>query len=268
MSLLTEIQSKYSSFSAKDKGIADYLLSSPAEASRSTIQTLAKKTNVSNATITRFCKKVSCKNFSELKVKLASETHHNLEDNIDSRLKQQYVDVFRDVQGLNRADIIHNTLQLITKANRIYIYGLGSSGLAAQELNYRLNRMGFTCEAVTDSHLMIIRSTLLKEDDLLIAFSRSGQTKDLITSIIKARKSGAKIVSLTAYENTHLTKLSDEVLKTIHPGRNAYLSTGLDLSTLFLIDLISMHFLKDPETMKIYENTIAAISSEAHLKQD
>lgn len=266
MSLLSEIQLKYSSFSTKEKGIADYLLSSPAEASRSTIHLLAKKTNVSNATITRFCKKVSCINFAELKVKLASETHHNIEDNIDSRLKQQYIDVFRDVQGLNNPEVIQKTLQLISEANQIYIYGLGSSGLAAQELNYRLNRMGFSCEAVTDSHLMIIRSTLLKEDDLLIAFSRSGQTRELITSITKAKESGAKIASLTAYHDTHLTKLSDEVLKTIHPGRNAYMSTGLDISTLYLIDLISMHFLKDPETKKIYENTISTIISEVQLE--
>lgn len=263
--LLKEIQSMYSSFSDKEKGLADYLLSSPTEASQSNIKDIADRTNVSVATITRFCRKVSCQNFVELKVKLARETHHEEKEDVDSQIRRQYVDVFRDIQGLNNRESITNALQLITGAKRIFIYGLGSSGLAAQELNYRLSRMGFASEAVSDPHLMIIRSTLLKKGDLLLAFSRSGQTKELITSVTKAKSKGVKLVSLTAYGNTRLTKLSDEVLWTIHPVRNAYLSTGLDLSALYLIDLISMHFLNDPKRKKIYQETISAVSSEAHI---
>lgn len=263
--LLKEIQSKYSSFSDKERILADYLLSSPAEASQSNIKDIANKIGISVATITRFCRKVSCQNFVELKVKLASETHYEDNEDVDSKIRRQYVDMLRDIQGLNNHDAIGKALKLIVEARRIYIYGLGSSGLAAQELNYRLSRMGFSCEAVTDPHLMIIRSTLLKKDDLLIAFSRSGQTKELISSLTMAKEKGIKLISLTAYGNTCLTELSDEILWTIHPGRNGYLSTGLDLSALYLIDIISMYFLNDPERNKIYQETISAISSEAHI---
>ncbi|WP_254660826.1 MurR/RpiR family transcriptional regulator [Bacillus sp. FJAT-27225] len=73
VTLLKEIQSRYSSLSDKEKGIADYLLSSPTEASQSTIKDIADKTGVSVATVTRFCRKVACTNFVELKVKLARE---------------------------------------------------------------------------------------------------------------------------------------------------------------------------------------------------
>ena len=135
-------------------------------------------------------------------------------------------------------------MQLIQEANKIYIYGLGSSGLAAQELNYRLSRMGFTSEAVTDPHLMIIRSTLFQEGDLLLAFSRSGQTKDLLIPLEEAKNKGAKIVSFTAFGDTPLTKLSEAILWTLHPVRTGYISTGLDLSALYLIDLISLFLLK------------------------
>ncbi|HWJ79131.1 MAG TPA: MurR/RpiR family transcriptional regulator [Niallia sp.] len=265
VTLLKEIQSKYSSFSDKEKGLADYLLSSPAEASKQNIKEIAEKTNVSVATITRFCRKVSCENFVELKMNLARETHHEETEDMNSTIRNQYMDVIRDIQGLNSRKSIKKALQLITKSKRIFIYGLGSSGLAAQELNYRLSRMGFASEAVTDPHLMIIRSTLLKKDDLLVAFSRTGQSRALIRSVNEAKKKDVKLIALTAYDQTQLTNLSDEVLWTIHPGRHAYLSTGLDLSALFLIDLISMHFLEDPDRKKIYEETISAISSEIHI---
>ena len=58
--------------------------------------------------------------------------------------------IFKDLSG---KDSLNEVMQLMQEANKLYIYGLGSSGLAAQELNYRLSRMGFASEAVTDPTL-------------------------------------------------------------------------------------------------------------------
>ena len=115
---------------------------------------------------------------------------------------------------------------------------------------------------------MIIRSTLVQEGDLLLAFSRSGQTRDLLHSVKEAKNNGAKIVSFTAYGDTPLTKLSEAVLWTIHPLRTGYISTGLDLSVLYLIDLISLFLLKDQKVKETYEKTVTAISSEAYIESN
>lgn len=266
-SLLKEIQSKYSTFSEKERNIADYLLSEAQEASQGHIQDIANKTNVSVATITRFAKKVSCSNFVELKVKLARESHSHPSEQLDDVLQRQYQEIFLDIQELAGKKSLKNVLEMIENAKRIFIFGLGSSGLAAQELNYRLSRMGFISEAVTDPHLMIIRSTLLTEGDLILSFSRSGQSSDLLTSIKKAKQRGIPLVSFTAYGETPLTKLSDEVLWTIHPLRNNSISTGLDISALFLIDRINLHFLEDPTRRKTYEETVQALTSQVHEKK-
>ncbi|MGV3465710.1 MAG: MurR/RpiR family transcriptional regulator [Heyndrickxia sp.] len=264
-SLLKDIQLRYSSFSDKERQIADYLLSSPGEASQSHIKEIADKTGVSVASITRFAKKVSCRNFVELKLKLARENHADESSDIDENLHHQYAEIFNDIKALSGKESFSRVLSLIKGANRIFIYGLGSSGLAAQELNYRLSRMGFLAEAVTDPHLMIIRSALLQDGDLLLAFSRSGQTRDLLIPIERAKENGAKIVSFTANGDTPLTKLSHEILWTVHPIRNGYFSTGLDLSALFLIDRITVHFLQDPFRNKIYTDTVSVISALSHI---
>lgn len=57
ITLLKEIQSRYSSFSEKERDLADYLLASPLEASESNIKDIAAKTGISVATITRFSKR-------------------------------------------------------------------------------------------------------------------------------------------------------------------------------------------------------------------
>ncbi|MFC0272304.1 MurR/RpiR family transcriptional regulator [Metabacillus herbersteinensis] len=262
--LLKEIQSKYSSFSEKERRIADYLLKEAKEASQSHIQEIAKKTDVSVATITRFAKKVSCSNFVELKVKLGRVSHSQSTVQVDDIVQRQYEEMFLDMQELSGNKSLANVLSMIENAERVFIYGLGSSGLAAQELNYRLSRMGFTSEAVTDPHLMIIRSTLLNKGDLILVFSRSGQTKDLLTSVKKAKEREVNLVSFTAYGETPLTKLSNEVLWTMHPLRNSYISTGLDMSALFLIDRINLHLLEDPDRRKTYEETVQVIKATVH----
>ncbi|WP_409294029.1 MurR/RpiR family transcriptional regulator [Peribacillus sp. SCS-26] len=259
-SLLKDIQSIYSSLSDKERNIADYILTNPEEASQSHIQELADKAGVSTSTITRFAKRISCRNFVELKIRLAGgmETAREEED-IEQKLFSSYREMLGNVQQLTEPKPFNDVLELINEAKRIFIYGIGSSGLAAQELNYRMSRMGFISEAIIDPHLMIIRSTLLQEGDLILAFSRSGQTTDLLQSVKKAKEKGAKLVSFTAYGESPLTKLSNAVLWTLHPFRNNFISTGLDISTLYLIDRISLHFLSESKRKKLYLETIEAI---------
>ncbi|KZE64154.1 hypothetical protein AWM68_13690 [Fictibacillus phosphorivorans] len=260
-SLLKEIQSVFSTLSDKEKKIANYILANPEKASRSHIQELAETIGVSISSITRFTKKISCRNFVEMKVRLAGVAELKEEEGIEQQLASSYRDMLTDVQDLGDAEQLQSVLNYITKANRIFIYGLGSSGLAAQELNYRLSRMGFVCEAITDPHLMIIRSTLLTSGDVILAFSRSGQTADLLQSVTKGKEKGAVVVAFTAFGETPLTKLSDVILWTVHPLRNHYLLTGLDLSTLYLIDRISLHFLSEKKREATYLETVDAIKT-------
>lgn len=260
-SLLKEIQSVFSTLSDKEKKIANYILANPEKASRSHIQELADTTGVSISSITRFAKKVSCRNFVEMKVRLAGGFESKEEKGIEQQLSSSYRDMLTDVQDLEDRDQLQKVLAHMTKARRLFIYGLGSSGLAAQELNYRLSRMGFVCEAITDPHLMIIRSTLMQKGDVILAFSRSGQTVDLLQSISKGKEKGALVVAFTAFGETPLTKLSDYILWTVHPLRNHHLLTGLDLSTLYLIDRISLYFLSDSKREEKYLETVEAIKS-------
>lgn len=260
-SLLMEIQNVYSNLSDKEKNIADFILANPEDASRRNIQELADKTGVSISTITRFAKRVSCRNFVEMKVRLASGADGTaVVCGLSQSLLASYHEMLADVQALNGQDMIDPVLVMMEKARRIYIYGLGSSGLAAQELNYRLNRMGFTCEAITDPHLMTIRSTLLQDGDLVIAISRSGQTPDLIQSLRRGKDKGADLVAMTAFGNTPLTDLAKAILWTIHPVRSDFHQTGLDISTLYLIDRITLHFLADKQREQLYLQTVKAIT--------
>jgi len=51
--------------------------------------------------------------------------------------------------------------------------------------------------------------SLANKDDIVLAISTSGNSKNVILGAKMAKKNGAKIISLTGRKNTQLTKLSD-----------------------------------------------------------
>ncbi|POD89177.1 hypothetical protein S101258_00117 [Lactiplantibacillus plantarum subsp. plantarum] len=60
------------------------------------------------------------------------------------------------------SDNLHAAVDLISKARRVYLYGLGSSGYTAQEMTQRLIRMGIAAFSMTDTHIMYISGGIMQ----------------------------------------------------------------------------------------------------------
>jgi 6-phospho-3-hexuloisomerase len=110
------------------------------------------------------------------------------------------------VDGVDK-EHIDNLLDEIVKAERIFIYGAGRSGLAARAFGMRLVHLEFQTyiigETITPS---------ARENDLFICISGSGETSSVIDYARSAKKAGVKIASITSYPDSTLGKLSDMVL--------------------------------------------------------
>src|SRR5699024_4061313 len=159
------------------------------------ITELANILNTSPATITRFCKKIDCANFAEMKINLVDEsTQESIvnKDTIFDAIHTYYTTVMDNTNKLVNPQDIKETIEAIIYAKKIYIYGVGSSGLTALEFMQRLIRMGFNVSCFTDTHMMLISQTLLTPDDLVIGISSSGQTVEIVNMLAIAKKVGAK----------------------------------------------------------------------------
>ena len=151
-------------------------------------------------------------------------------------------------------------LDKIKGARRIYIFGVGSSGLSALELNQRLIRMGMNSVCVTDSHMMLINSSLVTQEDVVIGISVSGETTDINKAIRLAKLRGAGIIGLTSFSESELSKLSDIYLL-------AYNSTFVDnerfvnsqFALMYVIDILSMKLLGDDRYQYAMLQTIDTI---------
>ncbi|MGP4106034.1 MurR/RpiR family transcriptional regulator [Virgibacillus sp. L01] len=261
-SILDQIQLKYQALSKTEKKIADYVFKHNEDLLNIHISELANQINVSVAAITRFCKKIGAASFVEFKILLrgAVEQSDDTHDAING-VNQIYESVIKSTNSLTNIDKYEKACEWILNAKKIYIYGIGSSGLSAEELNLRLSRMGFFVDTHTDSHAMIIASSILTPEDIVIAISSSGQTKEIIDGIDVAKRKHAKVISITSYSETPLANNSDLMLYTssIKPYQvKGFLNS--QLSILYSLDVLSMLLLNNKDSRNIHEQTLQALN--------
>ena len=263
MDILCEIQRKYSDFSDKEKSIADYILQYCDKINNINITELAKETGTSGSTITRFAKKIHCDSFVDMKIKLGSnkyDTNTTEEDGIFSYVYNYYNEVIERTKALIDKESIFKIVNEIKKARNIYIYGVGSSGLTGEEMMKRLMRMGFSVHCISDSHMMIINSSIVSENDLVIGISISGETEEINQSLKVSKKNGAKTVSITSFEGSSINNYADIKLIVYNPkfvDRSRFVNS--QFSTMYLIDLISLVLLEDDDLSTKMKITINAI---------
>ena len=264
MEILCEIQRIYNEFSDKEKDIADYIMQHGDKIKNTGITDLAKDIGTSGATITRFAKKIGCDSFVDMKIKLSSnkvETHVSDEDGIFSHAYKYYNEVIERTKMLIDKNSIYQVVNEIKKAKNIYIYGVGSSGLTAEEMMHRLLRMGFNVHSISDSHMMIINSSIVSENDLVIGISISGETQEVLQALKISKRNKAKIVSITSFEGSSINKYSDIKFVVYNPNfvdRSNFVNS--QFSAMYLLDLISMVLLKDSDLSNKMQITINAIT--------
>ncbi|WP_195573062.1 MurR/RpiR family transcriptional regulator [Clostridium paraputrificum] len=263
MNIICEIQQKYNNFSDKEKAIADYILNQPDMIKNINITELAKIIGTYGATITRFSKKIGCDSFVEMKMKinLSSNDSDPIDsDDIFSSVYSHYNEVIERTNSIIDKSAIFNIVEEIKKANKIYLYGVGSSGLTATEMMQRLIRMGFNIHCISDSHMMIINSSIASSKDLVIGLSISGETKEVVNALKVSKRNGAKTACITSFDESSITVYSDIILKVYNTrfiGRHKFINS--QFSTMYLLDLISTVLLEDKNLEEKMQITIDAI---------
>ena len=76
MDILQKVKDIYPQLTRKQKSIADYLLSSPEDICYITLAQLSQIIGSSELTVLRFCKKIGCDSFLDLKDQFREYTQH------------------------------------------------------------------------------------------------------------------------------------------------------------------------------------------------
>ncbi|MGX7014466.1 MurR/RpiR family transcriptional regulator [Vagococcus silagei] len=262
MTILEDIQNKFPSFSEKEKKIATYLLKNSDTLTNINISTLAKETDTSPATITRFAKKLNQDGFVDLKIQISSLKQTNSRDkDLQSDVYDYYTKVIENTEQLVNKDDVEMIVNKIKDAPRIFIFGVGSSGLTALELTQRLLRMGLNVTSTTDSHMMLITSSMAVEGDLIIGISASGETVEVNDAVTYAKANGAQVISITSFPESTLSKISDLSLiaySSVFIGNKRFVNS--QFAIMYQIDVISTMLLEDDKLNERMSQTIKVIT--------
>ncbi len=211
-SVIPLIEAKLTQFTPAERQIADYFLSQTDNHTDEDFssKTVSKHLKVSEASLTRFAQKCHFRGFREF-VYAFSQPDKNPTDNFTQPVLATYQELLNKTYSLVDLQKIRQITKLLLEKKRVFIYGKGNSGMAAQEMKFRFMRIGLVCEAITDDDMMRMNSVLVDKDCLVIGISISGNTRIVIESLYMAKKQQAATVLLTANDNTEFSDNFDIV---------------------------------------------------------
>lgn len=279
MGILENLEAPNFKVTKSDKILIEYIKNNIEDVFYKPISQIAKESNIGEATITRFSKKMGFSGLQDFKVTLAQEIsslsksrniiNSNIENNepvIDTakKLLATNISTLESTVDIINGSEIHKSAQLIINAKRIYFIGIGYSGIIAQDSNYKFMRIGLNCLSFDSSHTMIMMASIMQKGDLVIAISHSGETEEIIKTVEMAKQNEVDIISITKKKESSLKSISDIHLEYI--SEETLLETGSissKLAQIFLIDLIYTQVVKEKfnEAIDMKIKTTDAIKS-------
>lgn len=215
MNILSVISSYFPSLTKTEQKVAQFILSNPDEIEKMSINELSAVIGTGESTIVRFCRKIGYSGFLDFKMAMAknqiaqNSVTEESNDSIESRTFQEIVSSLEETKEFIKSDSIEEAAIAIHETETIYVFAVGNSASVAQLFVNRLQRMGKKVIFSEDTHLQAINASLTNPENLVIAISLSGNTRDIIDSIELAKNNSTKIVGITNYLNSSVAQLSD-----------------------------------------------------------
>ncbi|CCN84877.1 putative Transcriptional regulator RpiR family [Vibrio nigripulchritudo SFn27] len=213
---------------------------------------LGNQCGVSNASVIRFAQSLGYKGYSEFKLEyLAAQKHSAGEvlyndvrsDDSPSEIIQKAGYLFsKNVENSIKVvdpEALERLANLMVKADKIALFGVGSSGVVASDAYQKLIRINKNVLFNSDTHVQRAYASMLTEKDLALAFTTRGQTKEVIQSLEIAQEGGCQISAITRYGKTPTSKLADLSLSFAYEERHHELGMITpQLSQMMLFDIL------------------------------
>ncbi len=217
--IVYHIRANRDRLSTTEKKVADAILDDITFAASASIDQLAAKASVSIATISRFAKSVGCEDIRDLKLKLAQASAVGTRFLAELPAVEEsafYSQICSEVESTLRANLsqfaemdFRNAATLLRYARLIYIGGMGGgSTMLAEEMQFRVARLGIAVTAYHDPVLLRMLAATLTEQDVLVLLSVTGVTPELLEVADIAREYGAQVIAFTAKNSPLAEKAS------------------------------------------------------------
>lgn len=286
------IKANYVQMNPAMKRIADVLLENPSRNGGYTIGVLAEKSQVSNATVTRFVHALGFQNYKtflraiqeSFAEKQKGAGHSSSSQTVlyaggfpnsrDAESVCRYVigsevEMLNDTLSLLNFDVVEKVAEMILEARQVLFLGEGHSFLAAQSACLRFRMLGVLCNCFGDFQNMISGVGMAEPGDLVVGISNMGYSSPVTECLRHADGNGIQTVAITSVKGSPVNQAADiSILTGFNYGSfsNQNQSTCYEpgsenmpqysvIDSLYLICVMR----KDPAFLQRYNETLALV---------
>ncbi|MDB2486738.1 SIS domain-containing protein, partial [Porticoccaceae bacterium] len=189
--LLDRITQSLSALNKSETKVALAILDDPEAATQSSIASLAKKADVSEPSVNRFCKRFKTAGFPDFKIKLAKSlvagvrfVNRNVDadDGVEHYTPKIFDSTINDLARVRDSishEVINNVVDQLIQAKRIYFFGLGTSGSVARDAENKFFRFNLPVSFHDDVLMMRMLASTAGPDDVFFVISHTGRTKEI-----------------------------------------------------------------------------------------
>jgi RpiR family carbohydrate utilization transcriptional regulator len=259
MTMLDRIRAALPALAPAEQRVAKLVLADARSFSSLPVSELAEQAHVSKPTVVRFCRSVGYDGLADFKLKLAGAVNEGVpfvhravdEDDKPGDIIVKVIDNAVSALLKYRNDAASHAIERAIVAlaaacrsgRRIEFYGVGNSGIVAQDAQHKFFRLGVAASAVSDGHVQVMSATMLRPGDCAVIISNSGRSRDLLDAAEIARRKGATTIVITASASplAHASSGSQHVvLAADHPeDYDRYSPMVSRLLHLMIIDILT-----------------------------
>ena len=219
-----KIEASLSYLTETEKKLASHVLEHYDEILNQSVSELARRANVSDASVVRFCRSIGYRGFTDLKINMAKDLvprerslNPVLEEGDDPATIIRKV-FASEISVLDRTlqqmdpGVIMEIAERIYAAKKLVVFGTGGSSIVARDIQHKFLKIGITALVFDDVDLQLMNSALLDKDDVAIAVSFSGSNVNTVNCLKNAKKAGAYCVGVVSQRKSPLSRLADRTV--------------------------------------------------------
>jgi RpiR family carbohydrate utilization transcriptional regulator len=237
--VLERIRAAIPALPPAEQRVAALLMADPRRFAGMPVGELAERASVSKPTVVRFCRSVGYGGLADFKLKLAGAVNEGVpyvhravsDDDTPAELVVKVIDnavaallKYRNAAGAQAfARAIDALAESARGARRVEFYGVGNSGIVAQDAQHKFFRLGMHTAASSDGHVQVMSATMLKAGDCAVVISGSGRSRDLIDCAEIVLRKGATQIVITASDSplAQLAQASSQIVLAADHGEDS-----------------------------------------------
>lgn len=210
------------SLTNSERKAAKFLLQNPDKVANMSLVDFAELSGSSQASIIRLCRKMETDGYSQMKALLLSQLDDYIQPPVQKKefvpgmnmtqiLKRVFslnIQILKDTFAL-ASDEYEKAFEAILNAKQICFFAIGDATIPCQFAYIKFRKLGYTCYMDMDADMQLINASNLKEGDVAIAVSHSGNSRQIVNAMKIAKERGATTICITKLSKSEMIKWCD-----------------------------------------------------------